>query len=268
MSTTATIPPALLTPEIVFSLFEHWINQRPGLDPRNYYSDFRDRDGRRAYDAEVRSIGQDRTRALAALQAARSQPWDASAMVDATKHAFSGRLQFKMGTAKDKPALAIDYCTGQYWPTEYRIAAATVLEEYTETVRPKQLPGPGAKFFSISDIEAASYRAGSKWFSRENKRFFRSRILPEVYQGKDHVFFVSSEQSGDDRPRLFTARVFHCATADIGSISEFNQSTREQARRVAKHAAELDRTGQHFKPANQGDKCAICGSYRDYCTGQ
>jgi hypothetical protein len=41
--------------------------------------------------------------------------------------AFCGRLQI---TAADKPGeYRLDYCTGQYWPTEYRKAAAAVLAQ-------------------------------------------------------------------------------------------------------------------------------------------
>ena len=36
-----------------------WINKRPGLDPRDYIRDWKDRDGRAAYRSESRSITKD-----------------------------------------------------------------------------------------------------------------------------------------------------------------------------------------------------------------
>jgi hypothetical protein len=52
----------------------------------------------------------------------------AADLIDASKRAFAGRLQFEI---KDSwpvgQKVLIDYTTGQYWPTEYRSAAAAVL---------------------------------------------------------------------------------------------------------------------------------------------
>ena len=67
---TETLPPIS-----IFQAFTKWINQRPGLEPRNYYDPFdlqsgrkhQYRDGLRAYRQEVASIGRDRKRAIAAL---------------------------------------------------------------------------------------------------------------------------------------------------------------------------------------------------------
>lgn len=283
-----------LTPKI-FDVFERWIAQRPGLDVRNYYSDASDHNGVRAYKNEVLQISRDARRARAALKEAQSYEFDAAAMLDAFR-AFSGRLQpiiehYLLNTRAENcpsckvapgaehtamctagleeltPIIRFEYCTGQYWPTEYRKAAAAVLEDYCETVRPKALPKPGDRFETVEDMASANHAKGGNWFSPGTKRFFRSRILPAVYQGANHVFFVSSEK-GPSGPRMFTARVFDCATADVSTLGEFNSSTRSEAVSIARNAAERDRTGNHYKPANQGDKCNVCGHYRDFCTGK
>lgn len=52
-------------------------------------------------------------------------------VIEASKRAFSGRLTLVRSRAHDGESdhYTIDYCTGQYWPTEYRAACAAVLHE-------------------------------------------------------------------------------------------------------------------------------------------
>ena len=47
-------------------------------------------------------------------------------IIEASKRAYSGRLTI---TASDDGKVLIDYCTGQYFPTEYRKAACAVLSQ-------------------------------------------------------------------------------------------------------------------------------------------
>jgi hypothetical protein len=94
-----------------------WINQRPGLDPRDY--------DRASYRSESRQITQDRSDAIEILGAVALRSYvTADHILQAAQHAFSGRLTITE-TAPGK--FKVDYCTGQYWPTEYRKAAAAVL---------------------------------------------------------------------------------------------------------------------------------------------
>ncbi len=110
------------TKELAIEAFDRWINQRPGLDPANYIDPYRsDPDRVRAYRSEQRSIIKDKHRALYALRLFRICDYDPERMIRAFT-AFSGRLEWS-----DE---GLEYCTGQYWPTEYRIAAAIVLEYY------------------------------------------------------------------------------------------------------------------------------------------
>lgn len=106
------------TKEQVINLLDAWIRQRPGLEYANY-GDLS------SYRAELRSITKDLHDARELLRAVEFSSITAPALVDAFR-AFSGRLQIE--PVKDKPGeYRLDYCTGQYWPTEYRAAACAVL---------------------------------------------------------------------------------------------------------------------------------------------
>lgn len=219
-----------ITPS-VFDAFRVFINQRPGLDPRNYFSDYRDKDGRRDYQNEARRIQRDGKRARQALALASAYPFDSQAMIDATG-AYSGRLQL---VTNDNGGIAIDYTTGQYWPTEYRIAAAVVLERYIEAVRPKTVKGTIPR--TIGELKEANREAGFHFFDRDSMRFFRSRVLPNLYVGCGGIYFVTSEQFSDASKRSFTVRVFDPATASVDTFGDFNELDRAEALTLARRAA-------------------------------
>ena len=101
-----------------------FISKRPGLEPRNYISDWRDTEGRRAYASESRAITKDRHMAEALIGAVARSGISSDDIVEAAKRNFAGRLEI---TTNDKGAIVIDYCVGQYWPTEYRKAVAAVM---------------------------------------------------------------------------------------------------------------------------------------------
>ena len=98
-------------------------NKRPGLDPRDYIRDYRDSEGRAAYRAEARSITRDLTHARALLRRVELSGISANELLEASKEAFSGRLEI---TATDDGLVKVSYCVGQYFPTEYRKAVASV----------------------------------------------------------------------------------------------------------------------------------------------
>ena len=89
-----------------------WINQRPGLEFANY-GDVS------AYRAEQRSIAKDRVHARELLAYAASIEGVTAEML-IQPLTTGGRL-----TLGDDGTLS--YCTGQYWPTEYRRAAAAAV---------------------------------------------------------------------------------------------------------------------------------------------
>jgi hypothetical protein len=92
-------------------------HKRPRLD----FADYGDRSN---YMAESRAITQDLHHARALLrQLELSQSISADDIIKASKSAFSGRLTIN---ATNDGLVSIDYCTGQYFPTEYRKAVAAV----------------------------------------------------------------------------------------------------------------------------------------------
>ena len=102
-----------------------WINQRPRLEPTNYIRGWDDTAGRSAYRSESRSITKDLHDARYFLDyVAIRDSITAEQILEAAKHNFSGRLSIE----PDGDGFKVDYCIGQYWPTEYRKAAAAVLK--------------------------------------------------------------------------------------------------------------------------------------------
>ncbi len=102
-----------LKTQIVLAL-SAWVSQRPGLDYGNY-GDVS------SYRAELRSIGKDLQHARALINyVAWRDSITAEMILDAAK---SGRLSIVV----KGDTVAIDYCTGQYWCTEYRPAVCRLL---------------------------------------------------------------------------------------------------------------------------------------------
>lgn len=102
-----------LKTQIVLAL-SAWVSQRPGLEYGNY-GDVS------SYRAELRSIGKDLQHARALINyVAWHDSITAEMILDAAK---SGRLSIVV----KGDTVAIDYCTGQYWCTEYRPAVCRLL---------------------------------------------------------------------------------------------------------------------------------------------
>ena len=117
--------------ELILANLDAFVRQRSGLDAREY-------DSFQSARAEQRSI----TRDLHDYRTLRAAvQWrdgiDAAALKEAFR-AFSGRLTWD--------GKRMDYCAGQYFPTEYRKAACAVLAsalwDYT---RDKAMPEPSGK---------------------------------------------------------------------------------------------------------------------------
>lgn len=112
---TAVTRETLTERDRIMAALATWIRQRPGLDFANYGSVA-------AYRAESRSVTRDLRDAETLLAAVRRRSGiDADALKAAFRGAYSGRLSW------DGERGALSYCTGQYWPTEYRRAACAVL---------------------------------------------------------------------------------------------------------------------------------------------
>lgn len=216
--------------EAVFTALEKWIKQRPKLDPANYglaQGQTPDRKqwfaAWKSYRAELRDISKDRKRAMTALREARFlAPQKPELLADAFR-SFSGRLAWN--------GLELEYCTGQYFPTEYRKAAASVLETYIADWRRWYASENPQSFtyYTVDDVREANDRIGGHYFDRDTMRFFRSRIASQLYGGR---YFVTSEQFDDRSPRLYSVREA-LPDGSIKSASEF-QEFRTAAQAVAR----------------------------------
>ena len=98
--------------ETILSALDTFARQRPGLEYGNYGDPV-------SYRAEMRSITKDLHHARALLRVVGMSSIDSPALERAFKDAYSGRLSWD--------GKRLDYCVGQYWPTEYRRAVCAVL---------------------------------------------------------------------------------------------------------------------------------------------
>ena len=93
----------------------------------------------------------------------------------------------------------------------------------------------------ISEIKDCNRRAGQHFFDDDTLRFFASRISSTVHQGKDGVFFVTSEQFrswSHTGKRLYTVRSFNPKTGKVDTVGEHQQyNTMGRAQTAAKEAA-------------------------------
>lgn len=106
--------------QAIVDALRRWIAQRPGLEFGNYGNV-------PAYRAELRSITRDKHDAERLLDAVASlDSITADDMLAASRGAFSGRLRIEGDYEFGIGDIRIEYDTGQYWPTEYRKAAAAV----------------------------------------------------------------------------------------------------------------------------------------------
>ena len=191
-----------------------YANRRPGLEFGNYGD-------APAYRSESRRIAGDLKRvARAADEFAMAHGTDAD-LLDATR---GGRLTLE----HTADAYRVDYTTGQYWPTEYRVAVARVLESAARAALQRKAdanPPARPEWIGLREIAMASIRAlneeiGQSWFSQENARFFGSRIVSKtarVSADGTRAYFVSSEQPPHDS-RRYTVRYMTISGPQAGRV--------------------------------------------------
>jgi hypothetical protein len=101
----------------ILAALTRWIHKRPKLEYCNYGDPT-------AYRSEARSITRDLHHAREML---RAVSWrdniTADDLLAAARANYAGRLSL----VKTDSGYTVDYCTGQYWPTEYRRAVCAVL---------------------------------------------------------------------------------------------------------------------------------------------
>jgi hypothetical protein len=246
----------------IFDALATFIKQRPGLDPANYgcapgqTPDFKQRmEAWRSYRSELRSISRDRQRALAALDEARGlTPAQPDLLLDSFR-AFSGRLSWVTdavvkqgrGTVENPyvPATMettgskghLEYTAGQYFPTEYRRAAAAVLEAYVSAWArwwSEQHPQTFT-YRTMDDVIAANKSVGGHWFDRDTMRFFKTRIesgAVALHTEDCHkARFITSEK-GPDGVRKYSIREAQ-PDGSIDTVGEFQQYRTRDAARAA-----------------------------------
>lgn len=196
--------------ESVCNALATWIRQRPGLEFGNY-GDVA------SYRAELRSIARDKRDAETLLAAVR---WRESItgqdIIEAARHAYSGRMTINITQAWDGTRnyfpVRIDYCTGQYWPTEYRRAAAAVLASALWSYARDNMPAPaGYRVECLADTNADGSPGG---YVPATRREFPTAADAESYaqtvnaRRYPSVHAVYSEQrmrAGDYLRRRFRA---------------------------------------------------------------
>jgi len=106
--------------------------KNPGLDFRDYCSDYRDTNGRAAYFSEARSITNDLGRVREAILTA----YYAGVTDDDLIECSQGE---RLTIERTPGGFDLDYCVGQYWPTEYRGAVARLLHRATHKAARRNL---------------------------------------------------------------------------------------------------------------------------------
>jgi hypothetical protein len=129
-----------------------FVGQRGGIDPRNYGS-WKD------YRQEQRQVTRD---AHDFRELLRQVSWRSDVGADelrrAFKAAYSGRL-----TLEDDGTLS--YCTGQYFPTEYRRAACAVLASALWEVTRERLPNDTACDLRLHFRKLFGARIAERYFN-------------------------------------------------------------------------------------------------------
>lgn len=199
--------------------------QNSGIDSSNYY-DPHDRfvgrigihlEGVRSYNQECRCISLDWRRFKEALITAAAEGVTDEIVIRVAPHAFSGRLTWEPYGKKSEPdqGFVWNYTTGQYFPTEYRKAAANVLEAAIREVRQNREPAK-RKVSTIADLKRLNEQNGGCWFGKGEMAFFGTRIESGIIRGQ---YFITSEQPPHG-PRKYSVRQFD-DQGDIDTCGEF-----------------------------------------------
>ena len=93
-------------------------------------------------------------------------------------------------------------------------------------------------YYRMEEIKCINKEKGYYFFEPDTMRFFKSRVGDTVFQGGGGIFFVTSEKFDYNSPRNYTVREFIPETGNINTVSEFNELSYQQARRLAKNKAE------------------------------
>jgi len=127
-----------------------FIRSRPGLEYGNY-------DTARSYRAECRQIARDKRDAETLLSAVALSPITAEELLAAFPRAYSGRLSWDAGK--------LEYCVGQYYPTEYRKAVCSVLASALWSMRRESMAAESGGEIRASFRRQFGRGIASRWFN-------------------------------------------------------------------------------------------------------
>jgi hypothetical protein len=143
----------------ILETLDGFVNQRPGMEAREYGDD---REAWKLYRAASREVTKDMHDYYAIRgQIAWRDSIDADALVKSFSRAFSGRLSI----TEDGDKVTLSYCAGQYMPTEYRKAACAVLANAWWSATREGCP---VKY----DPEASSDASPGAWMRNQAKQTF------------------------------------------------------------------------------------------------
>ena len=74
------------------------------------------------------------------------------------------------------------------------------------------------------------------WFSEPTMRFFKSTLADYGYRKSNDIYFITGERFNFDSKRYYTVRrLGDKVGGDINTVGEFNELTRDGARRLLAH---------------------------------
>lgn len=94
------------------------------------------------------------------------------------------------------------------------------------------------QYSSINEVIQDAKQAGSHFFDTATMKFFSSRILPTLHNGR---YFITSERDvyRDSNPRMYTVREY-LGAGEIGTVGSFGQyRTRQQAQSAIRKLIKL-----------------------------
>lgn len=169
-----------------------FIRSRPGFDPHNYGD-------AASYRADQRTAARQKNDAETMLAAVRWR--DSITGADLIEAARGGRLTIELLPAGETvrgvflpspvpdvpPRVRIDYCTGQYYPTEYRAGVCRVLASALWDWQRKNMPEPSGRITKTigagpfkSDVEMDCYGpckvSAGDWLRRKFRAEFGSAM--------------------------------------------------------------------------------------------
>lgn len=158
----------MIRKQYIMQVLSAFVAQRPGLEYANYGDP-------KIYRAEMRSITRDRHDYDSLAAAVAWRDISADDLIAASRGAYSGRLTIK---EEGHRRVTVEYCTGQYFPTEYRKAACAVLAGALWGYARARMPKPTTHHNTETGEVVERYeglRAGD-WLRRYFRREFGARI--------------------------------------------------------------------------------------------